>query len=726
MEGDVDSQLQWNTLLADGDAAALIAVFREAVEAVDTLESRSLKYSISKFLESCLFTSALDVDLPKLCSTSSAEYIENVLQETSVRPLDPREVLSELLSIVKFGSGKVITVYFRLLRAALRQILLDTIRRRKNNGTVEEQLLKTQMTMRAWYVSVSAHISDIICTLSQRDALPQTVKKVNKIQECDSSSEDNDDEYNDLNFSVPSINADTLEALLDLLLDLMTMTRDTKRTTQLLLMVKAVTISAQPYHKNNNDDDDNDNNQLTQNVLILLSQWSRSFYHVNNPQTKESVSSSILECSSPGVSQNDFMKIGESVTEALLRILPRGEIFSLLLDTLENEFRRETMDIITYNDNERGKSVSDTKVLASLHDFKDEKEIIQVLSDSDSNFDHDDIISDYLSLRKVGAMMIFLDLIIGENSSSCSLFSNSPTTLFFISGPLCLESLKSSSLCTVMSGLTFLFVLLSHIDAYSIFANGEVNMESSKICDLIEKSTTFPSFNFRTRKFELIFELVKMLISIATTCPSKKHRWISRNIFTIMIQRCAANLRMLLYSSFLVVTPFASICSLMLHSLRDEWSSSQSLRNQSEYLFLRDMLPRCLIQAQENWVKKLQFGEKSFIDPLIQSLNFVRSIIAEDCRKGSRSTLFQFDTSGSKVLIRKTTGEGTKSGNCWDEYLRQLLDIVVAPLRTALAGAADGGAVSMTTCCMAELSPLDVFALNMALDGLENQVTCTV
>ncbi|KAH9586481.1 hypothetical protein LSM04_005225 [Trypanosoma melophagium] len=722
MEAEVDPQLQWNALLAEGDAAALIAVFREAAEAPDTPDHRSLNYSISAFLESHLFTAALDVDLATLCTTSSLECIDIILRETSVRPIDPREVVSELLSIVRFGSGPIITTYFRLLRVALRQILLDTLRRRKDNGTVEERMLKTQMTMRAWYASVSARISHIICTLSQRDALPQTVKSVNKIQECDSGSEDNDDEVNNLSFSVPSINSDTLEVLLNLLLDLITMTRDKKTTIQLLLMVKAIIISSQSYHK----DDNEDNNQMTQNVLNILSEWSKYFYHVNNPQSKDSTSFSNEEHSYFLTKQIDFVKIGGSVTEALLRILPRCEILPVLLDTLENEFRKEAMDGITYNDNERGKNVSDTKILASLRDFKDEKEIMKVLSDNDSNSADDDIIPDSLSLQKIGAMMIILDLMISENSSSCSLFSNSPTTLFFISAPLSLESLKSSSLCTVMSGLTFLFVLLSHIDSYSITVNGELNMESSNINDFIEKSTIWPSFSFRTRKFELIFEVVKMLISIATTCPSNKHRLISREIFTNMLQRCAANLRMLLYSSFLVVTPFASICSLMLHSLRDEWGSSQYLRDQSEYFFLRQMLPRCLIQAQENWLKKVRFGEKSFIDPLIQSINFVRSIIAEDSRRGGKESLFQFDTSGSKVLIRKNTGEVGKRSNSWGEYVRQLLDVVVAPLRNAMAGTSEGGAVSMfTTMCMSELSPLDVFALNMALDGLENQVMCT-
>ncbi|KEG13405.1 hypothetical protein DQ04_01021060 [Trypanosoma grayi] len=722
MEAGTDSQVQWSNLLEAGDAATLFAIFRETVSSA--LPGSSETKSILQFMESHLYVAALKVDLEALCTTTSMGFLESVLNETRPSRLDPRECLTELLSATWLGDGYGVAVYLRLLQATFRQIFFDTLRRRKECTTVVERRLKARTTMRAWYGGVDSRVSQIILRLCKRDALPKMVQTVKRFQTDGCGSDDDEEQDDNSTDTLPLVEPTTLEALLQLVLDLSTVVGDSRRTVPLLLMVKAVTVAAQSYsdddeflHKNGNE----------------WQKWAATLCRVGDMKTGTSTPTHDMEYSPALASRGNFRETGERATRALLDMIPACGLVAFLLECSDGRFGKDIMDSVAYEDNERGRDASSTKVLARIQALKKEEDELCVLSDGDWVSEEDEHYVGHFSLRMVGAMLLLCDLMMQDCCECRSLLSNSPSVLFFLLGPMLLESLKSSSLSVAMTGLALLAVVLPHVPPYSIHAYGELNEESTQAQGLEEDAPSLDSCSYHTRKFGLVFELVKSLMNISATCPSEAHRVVARAVFTLFLRRCAGDLRMVVYSSFLVVTPFASICSLMLHSLREEWNSCQSLCNPSEYRFLRRTLPRCLLRTQENWMKRLLTGETGFIDPLVQSLNFVRSLIAEDYRRQPKDALFQFASGDPRAQLRKETGKG-ESCDRWDTYLSRLMRDVVPQLR-ALVVAAEAAVSSSTVeekgakeplgaLRTATLSPLDCFALTMALEGLEGQVVC--
>ncbi|RNF10383.1 uncharacterized protein Tco025E_06816 [Trypanosoma conorhini] len=720
MEISGGCEVEWTQLVVAGDAASLIAVFRGAVGSAPP-DASALR-SVSAFLEAHTFPAALQVDLPRVFSTTSTEYAETALGATRSSGLDAREVLSELLAMDELPDGYALAVYVRLIRAALRQVLLDTLRRKKRLcASVEEPLSQTQATLRAWYPGVEKRLSQLIPTVCQHDAVPKMVRAVNNFQDdgdgvdSEGSGEyGGDDQANGTSLVEPG----ALEALLLLSLDLLHMLGEPHTVAPLLLMVRASLVAAQPY---------NDTGEFLRRIGTDLRHWAKSFCRVEDTKTDRNAEDATAQKLPAVTTARDAKKMGETIVRALLEIVPPGEIFSYLQRGSSNAFTKDLMDSVTYEDNEHGKDTSDAKALVTLHDLRREKDGLRVLSDDDSESaeDNDDVSLTSLSLRKIGAMLLLYDVMTLDGLCDQELqISQSPESFLFLTGAMVLESLKSSSLSVVMTGLSFLATLLPHVLPYSILAHGELHAKSGQIHELGQQHLTAGTWGFRTKRFELIFELVKALMNISATCPSECHREVSRGVFVTLLRRCASNLRMLIYSLFLVLTPFASLCSLMLHSLRVEWNESQTSASTSEAIFLQDTLPTLLLRAQENWVRKLRVGEVTFLDPLIQSISFLRCIIIEDRKRNQKDALFRLDPSRAKVELHGEAAEDAKSGR-WNLYLHQLLKNVVPPLRTMASAPPAASATAMGVLGGVTLSPLDCFALSRCLDGLQEHVVFT-
>lgn len=727
MAASWNCQEEWNDLLVAGDAVGLIAVFREAASSTPASDEGALTNSIFAFLESQLFPSALDVDVPRLLSAVSMEYIETVLNATRPHTLDSRDVLIELLSVEQPMNAHVATVYLRLFRASLRQILLDTLRRKKECVTVEDKVSQTRATMRAWYKDVEERVSCVIHTFCQRDAVPKMIRTVKKFGQTEVDSEGNDDdaESDSVDLAVLVVGPDTLEALVKLSVDLVTMIGDSEMTVPLLLMVRAIAVASQPY---------NGGGEYLRKLGTELKRWANTLPRVKDTRKASNTDFSLTEKqTSAATIPKVYTKKTEELTQTLLGLLPSCGLCSWLLKHSDTGFQKDIMDGIAYDDNERGKDARDTKTLVSLHERKKEKDELHIFSDDDldDEVDHDVFSLETISLRKIGALLTFYDAMTVEGYSSfyCAVISNSPTALLFLAAPMVLESLKSSSLGAVMIGLAFLSMVLPHVPAYSVYARGELSAKPTQIHEFgRNRADTGDTFGFRTKRFELMFELVKSLVNVSATSPSEDHREVARAVFTLLLQRFAADLRMLMYSSFLVVTPFASICSLMLHSLRAEWVDSRELHNDSGTEFFRTTLPRCLLQAQENWLRRLRVGEMAFVDPIIQSLNFVSFVITGDRRREPKDALFQLDSSGTKIRLRKRDDEMSGEGDCWERYLSEVLQKIVPPLRTIMSAASDvsSGPPAAGVLRGVVLSPLDCFSLSTTLSALEDQVVYTV
>ncbi|EKF32092.1 hypothetical protein MOQ_004065 [Trypanosoma cruzi marinkellei] len=705
-------------LVNAGDATSLIAVFREVLSSTP-LDPSALG-TISTFLEAHLFPSALEVDLPQLFSTMSTEYMETALSETRTHALDPREILSELLEIGEALDGYGLVVYLRLIRAALRQVLFDTLGRKKGLcANVEEQFSKTHEIMLAWYPGMDRLFSRIIPTICQRDAAPKMVRTINTFGYGDIDSDDvGEKEVDDLGNMPLLVEPEALRVLVLLSLDLLLMVGEPYKIMSILLMVRASIVAAQPY---------NDSGEFLHRTGKDLRQWANFFYSVGDKRTELKEEPYSTQNSPIITTPKESERMREKIARAVLEILPPCELVSHLQRCWSNEFTKNLMDSVTYEDNEHGKDASDARAFTTLHALKKEKDSLHILSDDDYEREECNVeaSSASLSLQKIGAMLILCDFMTLEGFSDQQLLlSKSPESFFFLTGTMVLESLKSSSLNVVMAGLAFLSTLVPQVPPYSVCAHGELNTKSGKIHEFGQKQLAGGTWGFHTKRFELIFEVVKSLMNISATSPCESHREVSRGIFIVLLRRFASNLRMLVYSLFLALTPFASICSLMLHSLREEWNGSQCSPNKSEFDFLQNTLSTLLLKAQKNWLRKMRVGDLTFVEPMIQSINFVRCLIIEDRKRRPEDALFRFDPDRAKVQLHEED-PGCGKGDRWNTYLRQLLKDVVPPLRIMVLESPETSAAAMGFSGGVTLSPLDRFALSMCLDGLGEQVFFT-
>ncbi|ESS69289.1 hypothetical protein TCDM_02047 [Trypanosoma cruzi Dm28c] len=712
-EGRLDG---WIDLVNAGDATSLIAVFREVLSSTP-LDPSALG-TISTFLEAHLFPSALEVDLPQLFSPMPTEYMEAALSETRAHALDPREILSELLAIGETLAGYALVVYLRLVRASLRQVFFDTLGRKKGLcASVEEQFSKTHEIMLAWYPGMDRLFSRIISTICQRDAAPKMVRTVNNFGHGDVDSDDVDEkEVVDLGNMPLLVEPEALQVLVLLSLDLLLMVGEPHKIMPLLLMVRTSIVAAQPY---------NESGEFLHRTGKDLREWANFFCTVGDKRTELKEEPYSTQNSPIVTTTKESESMREKIARAVLEISPPCELFSHLQKCWSNESTKDLMDSVTYEDNEHGKDASDARAFATLHALKKEKDSLHILSDDDYEREecNDEAFSASLSLQKIGAMLILCDFMTLEGFSDQQLLlSKSPESFFFLTGTMVLECLKSSSLNVVMTGLAFLSTLVPQVPPYSVCANGELNTKSGEIHEFGQKQSAGCTWGFHTKRFELIFEVVKSLMNISATSPCECHREVSRGIFVLLLRRFASNLRMLVYSLFLALTPFASICSLMLHSLREEWNGSQFSPNNSEFDFLQNTLPTLLLKAQKNWLSKMRFGELTFVEPMIQSINFVRCVIIEDRKRRPEDALFRFDPNCAKVQLREEDSGGGK-GDRWNMYLRQLLKDVIPPLRIMVLESPETSATAMGLSGGVTLSPLDRFALSMSMDGLGEQVS---
>ncbi|SCU67772.1 uncharacterized protein TEOVI_000612000 [Trypanosoma equiperdum] len=722
MDVDSDRRDEWAKLLESGDAVSLITVFRETSSCSVSCENTLL--SISEFLESCLFQSALKVDMHSLFSATESPT-EVTMEKTEEGTLDSREVLTELLSIGSIKKGRALVAYLRVTRATLRQLFLDTLRRRRRScGSISEQLRMTRTVLGAWFPEVEKNVCHCAASLTLRDATPELVRTTNTLDgrkegKDIANSDESTEEDDHSECCVSDYRFEALEALSHLVLDIVYLVGDTRKTVPLLLLLRATVEAAQPY---------TENSTFLRRSVSNLKDWSFKVCPATGLKSRDVPITSGAEGVEAPVDLGDVKAIREAITQALLQLIPEGELVTFLSEHVGDMFHGDLMESLSYDDSERGLDPRSNRLVATIHDLKRERESIYILSDEDDEgeptFNGEGVapVNSYVSLQRVGAMFLLCDLMATGDSCSCLLFSNSPQTLLFLAGPMILEAMKNSSLTVVMTGLTFLSIILTFVTPYSMRISGEDTAAPPSVADTANKDETGGSLKFSTRKFGLVFELLKSLISLSTTCPSEGPRVMARAVFTLMIQRCSFDLRLRTYSSFLVLTPFASVCSLVLHALRNEWSSGDWRADQSSGTnFLRDKLPYFLLQAQQSWLRRLQVSEASFVDPMVQSVNFVRCVIAEDFRQSSNYALFRHSGSEGKIRIPEAAASVERCSS-WEQYLSYFFKNVASHLRKLAADTFDDSTPRMGVVQLCSLSPLDRFSLNIALDGVEERV----
>nr|CCC52524.1 conserved hypothetical protein [Trypanosoma vivax Y486] len=661
------------------------------------------------------------------------ELAEDVARAGQHTLLDSREVLTELLSFYPIRDGRALLLYLQLLQRTLRQLFLDTLRRRRARLAATVELLRaTQVVLRAWYAEVEGQLSRIIMSLVQRDALPSMVRTVKKFGEGASpegegsgSDNESDDTVSgeDSNVVTMSIGPEHVVALMDLVSDLGTLCGNCNQAATLMLMVRAAAAAAQPFVEEG---------MFLGKTVGSLRKWAASLCPVES--VKGDVKVSALELRNLG--EGTSVEVcNHALQEALLcavsRLLVDGDVAGFVQSHTLKLFHGELRDSLSYDDRERGRGTSDARALATLQDLKAEKDALCVVSDTDDSDDlgHGGSAGDAMgetsdgaagpfSLRSTGALLFLCDLMC-VGTCSPVLFSASSRTLFFYTCPMALAALRSPSLTVVMAGLAYLALLLPLVPPYSLQIRGEAGKLESNLDKLNSDSAASEALDFSTRKFEVMFELAKSLVTVSATCPCESHRLISRAVFTALLHRCGVELRLRMCSSFMVLTPFASVCSLMLHALRNECCGCDIRRTPAEE-FLNTTLPLCLIKAQENWLRRLRASELGFVDPMVQSINFVRCIIVDDSKREGGEKIFYVGEGDDDAHPSEPNSSST---HCkpWKVYASRFLKEVAPPLRSLLASS-DSSVPTESLLRREALSPLDQFSLEMALDGLERQL----
>lgn len=297
------------------------------------------------------------------------------------------------------------------------------------------------------------------------------------------------------------------------------------------------------------------------------------------------------------------------------------------------------------------------------------------------------------TLTALGALMILFQANIGGSSTS-TLLSTSPESLFYSLGPLMAASVQVRA---AQASLEVMLLLECVIRAVPKFSLGFLEDASGSV-----SPTTTSADSYQTRRYKTTFDLLKQLISISALSPVELHRSIGRYLTIQLFDRLAVASRVRMLCSSLCLCPFGSVARTLLDKLVSEWrvyEADESTEEAFEVTF-----PTGLVDALFHFVSQINAFARDFVDPLIVGLNFFRVMIRTDRRKDAdRRRLSQGSVNGADC-------------NAWQRatiQLRGFLPSCRKLLQLAAAPTA-GNAIAFSMA----LSPVDTFALESSIDDL--------
>ncbi|CAJ1009074.1 hypothetical protein Q4I28_004388 [Leishmania naiffi] len=218
-----------------------------------------------------------------------------------------------------------------------------------------------------------------------------------------------------------------------------------------------------------------------------------------------------------------------------------------------------------------------------------------------------------------------------------------------------------------------------------------------------------------TRRYEAFFDMAKELLTISALCPVEEHRQMSRIVVLELLGRLEERARIRMHGSLMALCPYPSIARFFLEEFLREWRATKSETDRftaPQASPTDSMTPFVLQQCAQAFLTQVSSGTSGFVDPLVVVLNFVRVEVSQ--RAWIRSSCPQAAMSGP--------GDEVSSVCCaWSQFLGSLRERLLPRCHALMEKAAtlldDHQATPFSV--EVSLSPLDLFSLSCAVEGLE-------
>ncbi|KAG5476878.1 hypothetical protein LSCM1_05210 [Leishmania martiniquensis] len=316
-------------------------------------------------------------------------------------------------------------------------------------------------------------------------------------------------------------------------------------------------------------------------------------------------------------------------------------------------------------------------------------------------------------LSRQGALLLLADVLrypLTPAAQQSFVYSVSATSLLLGVADTYVVALRSAcSAAVLLRHLLFLHDLLSAVPKYSVScAEGarhsrlgygrQGNLESCL-----------------TRRYEALFGVSRELLIISALCPVEEHRQAARMVALELLERLEEQARFRMHGSLMALCPYPSIARFFLEQFLREWRATKSedgrLAQHQESPIYR-MMPLVMEECMEAFLGQVSSGTSGFLDPLVVALNFVRVEVSQQ-----RSTCL----AGERDAGPTTDGDSATGRRAWCQLLRTLHERLLPRCRDLLkkaAAAAEGQQAKWFT-VEVSLSPLDMFSLSCAVDGLD-------
>ncbi|KAK7200441.1 hypothetical protein NESM_000098500 [Novymonas esmeraldas] len=221
-----------------------------------------------------------------------------------------------------------------------------------------------------------------------------------------------------------------------------------------------------------------------------------------------------------------------------------------------------------------------------------------------------------------------------------------------------------------------------------------------------------------TRRYQAFFDVEKELLTLSALCPVEEHRRISRVVALELLERLEERARVRMHGSLLALCPYHSIARFFLDQLLRDWRAAQSATEHAvppETSPLHTAVPAALQECALAFLSQASSGASGFIDPLVVTLNFVRVEVSRRTWLRSPSRRAASASAGDEAAMAVL--------RAWGRLLHVLRAELLPRCHALLRRAAvppppESDAAAHFTVSVA-LSPLDLFSLSCAVDGLE-------
>lgn len=652
-----------------------------------------------------------------------------------------RELMSSLLSVsMPCPSPAQGSLYVVLASRVYVALYLDTVERKRRLlhsersdtfACVDEGffLARVHATMQAWTRDlVPFLVHSVLPCLHLRDAEPTTVRASNPLDRSPTApglASDDDTESKPAEQQRDLLEAlhvyRVREELVRLVVALHSTTGDEDDAVGALLLAAYATLCstevcpslALPRPP------------LRGSTTATLQQWRARFLQEMSPTAPSNVAAGRQAPSETEVDGD----LGVSFTQCLARLrgvagevrcYPSGDSLSFALAAVQasglSGRHRGTLHLA---DVERGTAPPDSTAasLAVEHDREVEASTLVALDAVDAHSGEaaagspEECFSS--PLCRQGALLLLSDMLRHQLTAAAQpsfAYSVSASSLLLGVADAYIVALRCArSAAALLRHLLFLHDLLSAVPKYTLCCAEEAQLRE------LQAGGQGGLDSCHTRRYEALFAVARELLTISALCPVDEHRRMARTVALELLERLEERTRVRMHGSLIALCPYPSIARFFLEELLREWRAAQSEGNhltEGQASPVHSLMPLVIRECVQAFLTQVSMGTSGFVDPLVVALNFVRVEVSQQTWIRSSCT----------PAAMSAADDNDASVRCaWCQLLRALREQLLPRCHTLMTNAATASEEHQTKSFAVEVSltPLDLFSLSCAVEGLE-------